>query len=172
MIQTHIRLAGLFILLLALQVMVLNHVHICGYATPLIGVYFVLVLPQDMPHWSKLLWGFALGLIQDMFANTPGMMSATLTLMAFLQPWLLNMFGGIDSENDDDIVPSIAQLGALPFIRYALTGTLLQCTVFYLLEIFSFFSFTDTLINILGSTVLSLLIILAIESLRSRHLKN
>ena len=69
-------------------------------------------------------------------------------------------------DKEDDIPPSIATMGAFPFMRYVAAGVLMQCVVFYMLEIFSFFSITDTLINIAGSTVLSFLIIWAIESIR------
>ena len=168
MIQTYIRHTVLLIILLALQVMVLNHIHICGYATPMVCVYFILILPLGTARWIKLLWGFGIGVVLDMFANTPGMMAATLTLVAMVQPHMLTLIGGVDKEDDkeDDIPPSIATMGAVPFMRYVAAGVLMQCVVFYMLEIFSFFSITDTLINIAGSTVLSFLIIWAIESIR------
>ena len=173
MIQTYFRQILLLLLLMALQVMVLNHVHICGYATPRICVYFILIMPLGMARWAKLLWGFGIGVVLDMFANTPGMMAATLTLVAMVQPHMLTLIAGVDKEDndDEDTAPSIARLGAFPFMRYITAGVLLQCLVFYLLETFSFFSFTDTLINIVGSTVLSTLIIWAIESIRSKTIR-
>ena len=169
MIHTHIRRIGLLLLLLAMQVLIFNHVHILGYATPMICVYFILTLPLSTSRCAKLLWGFGIGLVQDMFANTPGMMAATLTLIAFMQPQLLTLLGGIDKddEQEDDIAPSIAKLGALPFLRYAFVGVLLQCLFFYLLEVFSIFDISNTLINIGGSTAFSLLIIWFIDSIRS-----
>lgn len=173
MIQTHIRRIGLLLLLLAMQVLIFNHVHISGYATPMICVYFILTLPLSMARWAKIVWGFAIGIVQDMFANTPGMMAATLTLLAMLQPRLLTLLGGVGDmdDKDEDITPSIAKLGALPFVRYAFVGVLLQCAVFYLLENFSFLSLNNTLINIAGSTVFSLLIIWFIDSLRSNFIR-
>lgn len=169
MIQTHFRRIGLLLLLLAMQVLVFNHVHILGYATPLVCVYFILTFRLGTERWVKLLWGFGIGLVQDMFSNTPGMMAATLTLVAFMQPGLLTLLGGIDKddEQEDDIAPSIAKLGMLPFLRYVFVGVLLQCAVFYLLENFSFLSLRNTLINIGGSTAFSVLIIWFIDSIRS-----
>lgn len=173
MIQAYIRHAILLLLLIAVQVMVLNHVHICGYATPMVCVYFILVLPLGYARWAKLLWGFGIGLVLDMFANTPGMMAATLTLVAMVQPHMLTLIAGVDKDDSDDenTAPSMARLGSFPFMRYITAGVLLQCMVFYLLETFSFFSITDTLINIVGSTVLSTLIIWAIESIRSNTIR-
>ena len=105
-----------------------------------------------------------------MFANPPGMMAATLTLVAMVQPHMLTLIAGVDKDDSDDenTAPTLARLGTLPFMRYITVGVLLQCLVFYLLETFSFFSITDTLINIVGSTVLSTLIIWAIESIREK----
>ena len=173
MIQTLFRQIGLLILLLAMQVLVFNHIHICGYATPMICVYFLLIMPLSTARWAKLFWGFGIGLVQDMFANTPGMMAATLTFVALVQPRLLTLTGGIDEEDEkeEDTTPSIAKLGVFPFLRYAFCGVLLQCILFYLLETFSFFSISDTLINISGSTAFSLLIIWLIESIRSNSMR-
>ena len=170
MIQAFIRQLFLLLLLMAMQVMVFNHMHICGYATPMICVYFILIMPLGMARWAKLLWGFGIGVVLDMFANPPGMMAATLTLVAMVQPHMLTLIAGVDKDDSDDenTAPTIARLGTLPFMRYITVGVLLQCLVFYLLETFSFFSITDTLINIVGSTVLSTLIIWAIESIREK----
>ena len=170
MIQAFIRQTFRLLLLLAVQVMVLNHVHIFGYATPLICVYFILLMPLGAPRWTKLLWAFATGVLFDMFANTPGMMAATLTLVAMIQPHMLTLIGGVDKDDDDDenTPPTMARLGKFPFMRYITVGALIQCIVFYLLETFSFFSITDTLINIVGSTVLSTFIIWVIQSIREK----
>lgn len=169
MIQTYLRLAGLLISLLAMQILVFDNVHIMGYATPLVLAYFILVLPLNTAKWAKLLWGFGLGLTQDIFANTPGMMAATLTLIALIQTPLINLLGGLDQEDDDshNLSPSFATLGRWPFLRYAGTGLLIQCGVFYLIDMFSFFSPLDLIINIVGSTLISFLIVWGIESIRS-----
>ena len=84
---------------------------------------------------------------------------------------MLTFIGGVDEEDnkEDETAPSIARIGMFPFLRYALCGILLQCTVFYLLETFSFFSIADTLINIAGSTLFSLLIIWFIDSIRGNN---
>lgn len=169
MIQNYLRLGLLLLCLLAMQILVFNHVHIMGYATPLVLGYFIFVLPIDTARWARLLWGFGLGLVQDIFAGTPGMMAATLTLIALIQPPLFNLLSGLDDTGDREanLSPSIATLGRWPFLRYAGVGLLIQCVVFYLLETFSFFSPIDLIINIAGSSVLSFLIVWGIESIRS-----
>ena len=172
MIQDYLRQIGFLLLIIALQALVFNHVHIYGYATPFICVYFILTLPLSTPRWAKLLWGFGIGLVQDMFANTPGIMAATLTMVAMLQNFLLTLLGAQNNEDKDEAVsPSLISLGMIPFLRYMAVGVLLQNTLFYLLVTFSFASFTDIVLNITGSTILSFLIIWFIESIRCNTMK-
>lgn len=174
MIQNYLRLAALLLCLLAMQILVFNHVHLLGYATPLVLGYFVLILPLNTTRWARLLWGFGIGLVEDIFAGTLGMMAATLTLVGLLQPMLFNLLSGIDdiSDRDANLSPSIATLGRWPFLRYIGVGVLIQCVVFYLLETFSFFAPIDLLLNIAGSSLLSFLIIWGIESIRSGGMAN
>lgn len=172
MIQTLLAKIFFALIIIALQVLIFNHVHIFGYATPLICVYILLTFPLKMPKWSKLMWGFCIGAIQDAFANTPGIMAATLTFMALLQSPLLKILGGQnDNDGDEMEVPSIKTLGTFSFLRYAAVAVFIQTLVFYLLMTFNFFDFVDTAINIVGSSVLSFLIIWFIEGIRSNSKK-
>lgn len=168
MIPNSLKQLGLVLLLLVLQVLVFNHVQIYGYATPLICVYVIIALPASTSAWSRLLWGFFIGVAQDTFANTPGMMSASLTLVAFCRNWLLSYIGGHNSDDDkeENTIPATSTLGVVPFLRYAGVAVLMQNVVFYMLEAFSVFNLGDILINIIGSTILSLLIVWAIDSIR------
>lgn len=64
--------AGLFIAYVLVQAMVLGRIHLFGFATPLLYVYFVVKFPRNYPKWGILLWSFSLGLAIDIFCNTPG----------------------------------------------------------------------------------------------------
>ena len=172
MIQSFVSKFILALILIALQALIFNHIHIFGYATPLICVYFLLTLPLNMPKWSKLLWGFCIGIIQDSFTNTPGAMAATLTFMALIQDPLLIVLGGQNENDKEDIViPSIKAIGAYQFLRYAAVAILIQNIIFYMLMAFTVNNIIDTAINIGGSTVLSFLIVWFIESIRSNYIK-
>lgn len=63
MFQTFLSRLGWFVLLLLLQVLVFNHIHISGYATPLPYVYLLLILSDATPRWVYIavgfLWDFA-----------------------------------------------------------------------------------------------------------------
>ena len=172
MIQNQFTKIIFAIIIVALQVLIFNHIHIYGYATPLICVYILLTFILNMPKWSKLLWGFCIGLVQDTFANTPGAMAATLTVMALLQgPLLILLCGQDENDKDDIVVPSIKTLGEFSFLRYVAVAVLFQNIIFYTIITFNFFDPLDLAINIVGSSVLSFLIIWLIEGIRSNSKK-
>ena len=47
-----------------------------------------------------LIWAFLMGLTIDTFSNTPGVASASLTLIAALQPFVLQLFIPRDSSEN------------------------------------------------------------------------
>ena len=90
----------LFAILLLAQVLVLNHIHLFDCATPLLYVYVVLQFRRNYPRWGILLVSFLLGLLVDIFSNTPGVAAASMTFLGFLQPYVLAMFLNRDSDED------------------------------------------------------------------------
>lgn len=157
------RLLWFFVLAL-IQVFVLNHVHMFGFVTPLLYVYFVLVFPSNEPKWTVLLWSFALGIVIDTFSNTPGVASASMTLVAALQPYILQPF--ISRDSDERIIPGIHTMGFAKFFYYSLILMFLYCLAFFSLEMFNFFNWLYWLECIGGSTVLTLVLIWVIDSAR------
>lgn len=157
-----------FISLFLLQVLVFNHIHILGYATPMPYVFFLAILPSNTPRWAYVLLGFALGLSIDVFANTPGMAAGSLTLTGLLAPLLLHVFGSGDIGDDETFEPTAASMEWGGFLRYLASLTLLHTGAFFVLESFSFFDVQYLLINIAGSAFLSLLFMVAMELIRGK----
>ena len=156
----------LYAVLVLAQALVLNHIHLFGYATPLLYVYFVISFSRNYPKWGILLWSFLLGLNVDAFSNTPGVAASAMTLIGLLQPYVLELFMQRDSE--DDFQPSINSMGAGKYIYFTLLLTFIYCIVFFTVEMFNFFNWLQWILNILTSTLLSLLFIVVIDSLRKR----
>ncbi len=152
------------LLLLALQVLVCNHIHLMGYATPMPYVLFLVWLPLNANRIGNMLWAFLLGLAIDIFSNTPGEAAAALTLTAFVQWPLLRAMAPKDSI--EDMVPTYKTMGRWNHIRYIFILTLVHHTAFFLLESFSFFHLTALGISFGGSLALSLLLMLTFETLR------
>lgn len=157
---------GWFVGLGLTQVLVFNNIHLFGVATPLPYIYFVITLPLNHPKWASLLWAFALGLAVDVFANTPGVTAATLTLAAAIQPYFLQLF--VPRDAPDDIVASTRTIGFTRFYFYAFTLTLLQCLLFFSVEMFSFYDWLLWLECVGGSTLLTFILLATLESVRNR----
>ena len=132
----------MFLILLAAQVLILNHVHLLDVAMPLLYIYFAITFRRGFPRWIILLSCFFMGLIVDMFSSTPGLAAGTMTLVGFIQP------------------------GGFAFLSGVITT--LYCLVFFTLEAFSFFEWFVWLERIIASSLLTWILILAIESVRSK----
>ena len=159
------RLLGAVALCMA-QALVLNRIHLFGCAMPLLYVYMVIISPHNWPKWGILMLGFMLGLVIDTFSNTPGVASASLTLVAAVQPYFFGLF--VQRDAPEDISPSVSTLGMAKFTFFATVLVLLHCLMFFTLETFSFFSWLSWLQCVGGSTLITVILILTIESVRKK----
>ncbi|MDY6250446.1 MAG: rod shape-determining protein MreD [Bacteroidaceae bacterium] len=162
---------GWFILLILLQGLVFNHLHFMGYATPMPYVFFLIILPTTTKRWVYIVLGFAMGLVIDLFSNTPGMTAASLCLTGLAIPPLLKPFLPNDHEDNETLTPSARSMEWGPFVRFAFLATLINTVCYFLLEAFSFFNWQHLLISISSSTFISLLFIISIEVIRSTKKK-
>ena len=149
--------------------MVFNYIHLFGYATPLPYVYLLMLFPLNSSRWSILLWGFVCGLLCDFVSMTPGLGAASMTLVAFVQPLLLRAMAPKDAL--EDMQASYHTLGFWGYVRYAGILTLLFAITYFLLLSLSFFHAADFAIAFASSWALTLVICLAIESVRSSRRK-
>ena len=152
------------LLLLALQVLVLDQVHPWGYGAPLVCSLFVIILPLGTSRSEALLWGFGVGLVADIFAGTPGIGSAAMTLVGLVQPPLLELMAPRDS--DEELHPSFSAMGRWNYLQFIALLLLLHHVVYFGLEGFSYFRLEDIAISMGVSYAASLLIILLIEKVR------
>ena len=156
----------MFVVLLAVQALVLNHVWLLNVATPLLYVYFAITFPRNTEKGEVLVWCFFLGLLIDIFSNTPGLAAGTLTLIGMTQTYLVELFVPRDSVENLEV--SAATLGWGKFSMLSGILTLIYCLLFFILEAFNFFDWQLWILRAVFSTVLTLLLMLAIESVRSR----
>lgn len=155
----------IYILLLTLlQAFLFGRIHLFGVATPLVYVYYVLSMPRNVSHAVSMPLAFLLGLLVDIFANTPGLASASMTLVAFLQPYILKLF--LKKEDSENYRPSMAEMGFRRYFTYAMMILVIYCFAFFTLEAFSFVHLYEWMLSIVGSIVLTTLLILVYESIR------
>jgi hypothetical protein len=102
-----------------------------------------------------------LGLFIDVFSNTPGLAASSLTIIAAIQPYYLELY--VPRDSVDNLIPSIKTLGPLKYAYYIVPMVLLYCLLFYSLEMFTFFNGFYWLMCVVGSTLLTLVLIFAFE---------
>lgn len=144
----------------------LNHIELFGCATPFLYVYFIMLFRRGFPRWAVLLWSFFLGIFIDMFSNTPGVAASSATFIGLLQPYLLNLFAPRDSS--DDMMPTMKSLGVARYVYYTIICVFIFNLLFFTVEMFSFFNWLQWALNLCGSTVLTVVLILVIENVRKR----
>lgn len=156
----------LFLVFVLAQALVLGGIHLFNCATPLLFVYFVMMFPRNYPKWALLLWSFTMGLLIDVLFNTPGLGAASITLIAAIQPYLLEAFTTQDSA--ENLEPTLKTLGWEKYTVYAVMTVLIFCIVIYSLEMFSFFNLLHWAMCIIGSTLITLVFIFTFEITRSK----
>ena len=155
---------GIFVVLVLVQGLVFNHIHLFNCATPLLYIIMVLHFRRNHPRWAVLLWCFMMGLCIDVFANTPGVAAASMTLVGLLQPYLFELF--VPRDSADDLEPSVRTIGMVSYFLYVLIIVLVYNLLFFTLETFNFFNWMQWLMCIGGSTVITMVMIMAIEGFR------
>ena len=155
-----------FVGLVLIQVLVLNQLHVGGYATPFLYIFFILKFNSKIGRNSLMIWSFLLGLTVDVFGNTPGMNAAACTCLAFFRNSLLRLVTLRDL--DEAFRPGIKSLGVAVFFRYVLLASVLFCTLLLLIDTFSFFNLSVLFLKIVTSVVSTMVCVFCVESLGGR----
>lgn len=152
----------LFIFLILLQVIILNRINVLGFATPILYIYFLLKLPFGRNPYYTIISGFLIGLIIDIFLNTPGMNAAATTIVATFRKPILNLF--YDREIFEEFIPGINS-GTAQFVKLAVFAVLLHITILFFIESFTLFNAAYTLMRIVASSLISIIIIISFDVL-------
>ncbi len=149
---------GRFLLLIAIQVVILNQIYFGGYITPYIYPLFILLLPFDIKGWVLLLAAFFTGLTVDMFSDSLGMHTAATVFMAFMRPGVIRMIS-IKTDFDQGTEPRIENNGFGWILLYSLLLLFIHHLALFFIEVFRFDELLQIIIRTLLSTIFSLVII-------------
>jgi hypothetical protein len=153
-----------FFLLILLQVLILNNIYLGGLISPYFYIYFILLLPYDVPGGLLLLFGFLLGAGVDIFTNTLGLNTSATLAMAFARPYVIRWISsGPDSLIGDS--PSLKNQGLKWFLYYSLSLILVHHFVLFYLEVFRFSEFFMTFLRMTLSAAFTLLLVMTSEYL-------
>lgn len=150
-----------------LQVLILNNVHIAGCATPFLYIYLILKFESDIPRNTLMLWAFFLGLLVDIFSDTPGMNASAAVFLAFVRPMLLRLF--VPRDMVESITPGIRTLGVSPFLKYVTASVLVHHSLLLLVEFFSLAAWGLLLVRIIASSLLTVCCIMAVDGISRKR---
>ena len=161
-----------FIFFLLFQVYVLNKIEpLHGFISPYLYYLFILWLPFSISRFRLMLAGFLMGLSLDYFMMTPGLHAAACVLIAFLRPYVVTILTPKEFSEFTYREPSARAMGWRPYVVYVLILTLFHHGYMVFLEWLSFGRFIDFIIKIIGTTGISMLMIVTVELLFPRQLK-
>lgn len=170
--SSFVRNTLLFIVFIAIQVFVLYRVHpLHQFVVPYLYFLYILWLPFNTPRIGLTLIGFLFGLTLDFFHHSPGLHAAACSLIAYVRPFLISILISQEGADQNYRSPSVTSMGLVPYATYVIILTLLHHTYLVLLEWLHFGSFWYFLGKVLGTTGISLLLILLTELLFYRKQK-
>lgn len=154
----------MFVLLIPAQALIFNNMVLWNVAMPFAYILLIFRLPLGFSvNWSMTL-GFLAGLAVDIFSDTPGMNALGATVIAFIRKPVAKLY--IPSDEATDIVrPTVYSIGSWPFIKYALTLSVIYCTVVFTIEAFQFFNIWLLAKRIAFSSLFTFVLVYALDSL-------
>ena len=155
-----------FILLVLFQVLVLNNIQFLGYINPYLYILFILSLPFQIPRWLLLILAFILGLSIDIFSNTLGMHAFATVFVAFFRNGIIKLFTNIEEGNNP--TPSFYTFGVSAYVKYVIVMVLIHHSTLFILEAFSFTHFWILLTKIMLSSLITILLIFGIQSIKTK----
>ena len=164
MIYSYLGRIRQIMIILALQVLVFDYIHLWGYATPLLGVMVVVYSPLSDNRVTNLVMSFLAGIVMDMFTNSPGVAAASMTLASFVQHPLLEMM--VPKDSDENMLPSWHTMGMSSYSAYLAIMLAVYHVAYFVLEVFSFINPVDMIISIVSSYVLSFILAMSFELFR------
>lgn len=154
-IRGFFRILGSFVIIILLQIMLLNNINISSLGiTPMFYVLAILVMPFEVDGWLQLILAFVLGMSVDIFSDTLGINAAASVLAAFIRPTVLRSLAPRDGY-ESGTAPYVSYMGLNWFVKYSLLIIFVHHILFFILNAFSFENFSQTILRIIFTTLLS-----------------
>lgn len=161
-------LVGGGILYFLFQVMILKNLVLFGSAFCFLYLFFILLLPIQIKTIPTLLISFFLGIGVDLFYDTMGIHTASLLVIGFIRyRWLqvLVPTGGYD----DDLQPSLLNMGFGWFLSYSLPLILIHHSLFFYIESLGTDLFISSVQKIIASAIFAFIMSIIVQLLLYRR---
>ena len=164
MINNILRYTILFILCILLQALIFNKIVLFHVAVPIVFIYFIIRLPINIKLAYLFTFAFLLGLIVDIFSDTPGVNALACTLIAAIRTPIYYAYMPKD-DTTSRFIPAVATMGMIEYIKYLLTFIVIYSLLAFSIEFFSFADVKGIVIMSAASSVFTFFILLAVDCL-------
>ncbi len=143
-----------FFLVVLIQVYILNNVLFYNIINPYIYIYFILLLPFQLPKAIQTILGFIIGISIDFFTGSLAIHTISSTFLGYFRPYILKLFAPFDGY-DTNSAPTLQFYDLSWWIKYSLTATFLHHSILFISETFHFANLGMTFIKVVVSTILT-----------------
>jgi rod shape-determining protein MreD len=152
----------LFVLLVVLQVPLLYKYVLFDVAFGFFYVGFLLFFPYRTAPVIQLTAGFLVGLLMDIFSNTPGMHAAASVFIMFVKDYWLIL---VAEEPEDDVNLSVYSLGNLTTLMYLLPLIFAHHLIIFTVEYGRWSGYGVILYRIFWSSLFTFLTVIIVDFL-------
>lgn len=164
MTNTILRYFFLFIICIIAQVLIFNKIILFQVAVPIVFIYFIIRLPINLKLTYVFFLSFLLGLIIDIFSDTPGVNALACTLISAIRCQIYYAYLPKD-DITSRLTPSVSSMGFWEYCKYLFSFIIIYCFLAFIIEYFSFADVKGIVVMTAASSVLSFIILLAIDCL-------
>ena len=148
----------IFVVSVLLQVLIFNNILIARMIAPFFYILFIILLPFDTPRALLLFLSFLLGLLVDVFTNTPGVHASASLLIGFLRPGILRLISSRETL-DSVAAPRVENMSLNWFIGYTAFMVVIHHFFLFFIEAFTFNDVLMTIVRIVLSSILTIVLI-------------
>ena len=158
-----------WILIIALQVFVLNHLDFSAYILPQVFIILLITLPLHLSKINQILIAFGLGLVADFFVSTPGFHASACLWLILIRMWIL---GSLDlkEQQANHLQFNIRNVGPSSFLYVTLILVVFYHFYIFTLESIGAINGLRLLMTSVLSSTLAMLIIVLIQYITFRKL--
>lgn len=156
---------GRAIILIILQVVIFKHISLSfgdfTYVHFFIYPLIILLIPFRVPKPVILVAAFLVGIIVDIFYDSPGVHASALVFTAYIRGFIIHLIEPYEGYNVDD-GPNVKDMGFQWFFIYSTILLALHMLFYFSIEHFSVVYFFEIFMNSISSFIVSYIIILLI----------
>ncbi len=155
---------GRLLIILALQVLLFDHLHIGIWGFPMGYVFFLITLSPRIPRWAEMCIGFAIGMCMDICHSSLGIHTAACVAITYLRPIILtNIVQEIERVKNHISSQSI---GRIEYAKCAILLTFIHHFIVFALEAWNWQHWWIIILQTIISTLLTLIIVIGYDRIK------